>query len=84
MGKRHLFQIEISIPYGSIKSGIPDAFNGRFLFQFLMVRLKAVGKTNHLAEFHISIPYGSIKRSIQTGNRDRTRQFQFLMVRLKG
>ena len=52
----------ISIPYGSIKSDFTsNGLPGKKAFQFLMVRLKAIGCTYFSSSKNISIPYGSIK-----------------------
>ena len=48
-----------------------------------MVRLKAVPTANIGFGYIISIPYGAIKREIKVTESKRTREFQFLMVRLK-
>ena len=75
---------QISIPYGSIKSGERVFFGVAVLqFQFLMVRLKGGRGTSEKRTEYISIPYGSIKRKTTLSSADRTIKFQFLMVRLK-
>ena len=53
------------------------------LFQFLLVRLKAVLKKQRFSVFQISIPTGTIKRSHAILDVAVDRVFQFLLVRLK-
>ena len=52
----------ISIPYGAIKSNRSNKTFAQFqIFQFLMVRLKALSDTMIRNTNDISIPYGAIK-----------------------
>ncbi len=52
----------ISIPYGAIKSlANLRKIKWKKLFQFLMVRLKAILESLHHYCYLISIPYGAIK-----------------------
>ena len=53
---------QISIPYGAIKSFDTITIGANaYLFQFLMVRLKAKGLLYRYFIKAISIPYGAIK-----------------------
>ena len=58
-------------------------FGRPFLFQFLMVRLKGLGKHRKNNSSNISIPYGAIKSTLTRKINTRLEIFQFLMVRLK-
>ena len=59
------FAKAISIPSGAIKSVVAmRSIVIIFLFQFLLVRLKAFANTNLTAQNFISIPSGAIKRSL--------------------
>jgi len=60
-----------------------DKLLALILFQFLMVRLKAVTDQGVNVTFDISIPYGAIKRYASVYCRSDREKFQFLMVRLK-
>ena len=60
-----------------------DRYVIKRLFQFLMVRLKAIFNCLCYSFIFISIPYGAIKRLSIDGNIDPIPRFQFLMVRLK-
>jgi len=75
----------ISIPYGAIKRYEQiTSERGAFIFQFLMVRLKAPNLwTDALSTKRISIPYGAIKRLVVLIVYTPFQLFQFLMVRLK-
>ena len=60
---------EISIPYGSIKSGYRSIELNRAVgFQFLMVRLKVSITFFNANDVAISIPYGSIKSNYMKGD----------------
>jgi len=52
-------------------------------FQFLLVRLKDLRRTNQFLRRVISIPFGAIKRVYRYLHRSSKRLFQFLLVRLK-
>jgi len=53
------------------------------IFQFLLVRLKAIWKRIYRRICKISIPFGAIKRSFVMAEMNRSTIFQFLLVRLK-
>ena len=74
----------ISIPYGSIKSDIQDAYKrDEVIFQFLMVQLKDIRTHKPRLFYRISIPYGSIKSLLSALPFSWSYEFQFLMVQLK-
>ena len=54
-----------------------------FLFQFLLVRLKAHGKHTVNRYYKISIPSGTIKSGGNGSEISEVHEFQFLLVRLK-
>ena len=78
--------MNISIPYGSIKSTTCSYSSHVHFsaFQFLMVRLKGWSWIYLRCPYWISIPYGSIKSLVTNLAYLKTPLFQFLMVRLKG
>ena len=83
-GLNRPLQIHISIPYGSIKSSSPHLnIINIVLFQFLMVRLKAV--IAFLLDTFDAFQFLMVRLKVNyMTNFNKCYGFQFLMVRLKG
>ena len=66
---RNFRRINISIPYGAIKSHLIQIHHHSYMtFQFLMVRLKDEYTVEWMRVYDISIPYGAIKSKLHHHN----------------